>query len=102
VDGPQEIRNLVIRARGGPGGGSPGGSSGDALEAFGELVKRFQDMAYGYAYSILTGLVGYALPLVWIATHRFVTTLTTFASFGRRRTYRSEDEVRLRTYRRTA
>ena len=37
----EELKLLVIRAR-----------SGD-LEAFGEIVRRFQDMAHGYAYSIL-------------------------------------------------
>ncbi len=37
----EELRLLVIRAR-----------SGD-LEAFGEIVRRFQDMAHGYAYSFL-------------------------------------------------
>ena len=37
----QELKPLVQEA-----------CSGD-LEAFGQLVRRFQDMAYGYAYSIL-------------------------------------------------
>ena len=37
----EELKPLVIRA-----------SSGD-LEAFGEIVRRFQDMAHGYAYSFL-------------------------------------------------
>ena len=37
----EELKPLVIRAR-----------SGD-LEAFGEIVRRFQDMAHGYAYSFL-------------------------------------------------
>jgi DNA-directed RNA polymerase specialized sigma24 family protein len=37
----EEVRSLVVRARGGD------------LEAYGEIVRRFQDMAYGYAYSIL-------------------------------------------------
>ena len=36
-----ELRPLVERAQ-----------KGD-LEAYGEIVRRFQDMAYGYAYSIL-------------------------------------------------
>ena len=37
----EEIKLLVVRAR-----------SGD-LEAFGDLVRRFQDMAHGCAYSLL-------------------------------------------------
>jgi len=37
----EELRTLVERAR-----------TGD-LEAYGEIVRRFQDMAYGYAYSLL-------------------------------------------------
>ena len=37
----KELASLVIRAR-----------SGD-LEAYGEIVRRFQDMAYGFAYAIL-------------------------------------------------
>jgi RNA polymerase sigma factor (sigma-70 family) len=37
----EELKSLVIRAR-----------SGD-LEAFGKIVRRFQDMARGYAYSLL-------------------------------------------------
>ena len=37
----EEIRSLVSRSQ-----------AGD-LDAYGELVKRFQDMAYGYAYSLL-------------------------------------------------
>ncbi|MDY7010234.1 MAG: sigma-70 family RNA polymerase sigma factor [Planctomycetota bacterium] len=37
----EKIRTLVPRAR-----------KGD-LDAYGEIVRRFQDMAYGYAYSIL-------------------------------------------------
>ena len=31
----------------------PDGETGEKVRAFGELVERFQDMAYGYAYSIL-------------------------------------------------
>jgi len=38
----EELKSLVIKAR-----------AGD-LEAYGEIVRRFQDMAYGYAYSILS------------------------------------------------
>jgi RNA polymerase sigma factor (sigma-70 family) len=37
----EELKSLVLRAR-----------AGD-LEAYGEVVRRFQDMAYGYAYSVL-------------------------------------------------
>ena len=37
----EELKSLVTRAQ-----------SGD-LDAYGEMVRRFQDMAYGYAYSIL-------------------------------------------------
>ncbi len=37
----EELRSLVSRAQ-----------AGD-LDAYGEIVRRFQDMAYGYAYSIL-------------------------------------------------
>jgi len=37
----EELRSLVVRGR-----------AGD-LDAFGEIVRRFQDMAYGYAYAIL-------------------------------------------------
>ena len=37
----EELKSLVLRAR-----------TGD-LDAYGELVGRFQDMAYGYAFSIL-------------------------------------------------
>ena len=42
-----EIRQLVIRAA------AAHGDEADRLTAFGELVERFQDMVYGYAYSIL-------------------------------------------------
>lgn len=49
VEGPEKTRDLVIRAR----GGSPPADQAERLEAFGELVTRFQDMAYGYAYSVL-------------------------------------------------
>jgi phenylalanyl-tRNA synthetase alpha subunit len=45
MEGSEKTRDLVIRAR----GGDPAGR----LAAFGELVSRFQDMAYGYAYSVL-------------------------------------------------
>jgi RNA polymerase sigma factor (sigma-70 family) len=38
----EELRSLVTRAR-----------AGD-LAAYGEVVRRFQDMAFGYAYSILS------------------------------------------------
>jgi RNA polymerase sigma factor (sigma-70 family) len=37
----EELASLVIRARAGH------------LDAYGEIVRRFQDMAYGYAYSLL-------------------------------------------------
>ncbi|MFQ6077791.1 MAG: RNA polymerase sigma factor [Thermodesulfobacteriota bacterium] len=37
----EELKSLVIRAQ-----------AGD-LDAYGEIVRRFQDMAYGYGYSIL-------------------------------------------------
>ena len=37
----EELKSLVLRAQ-----------AGD-LEACGEIVERFQDMAYGYAYSVL-------------------------------------------------
>ncbi|MBI2850270.1 MAG: sigma-70 family RNA polymerase sigma factor [Chloroflexi bacterium] len=37
----EELKSLVVSAR-----------SGD-LEAFGEIVRRFQDMAHGYAYSVV-------------------------------------------------
>lgn len=37
----EELKSMVIRAR-----------SGD-LEAFGEIVRRFQDMAHGCSYSFL-------------------------------------------------
>lgn len=37
----EEIAALAVRARGGE------------VEAYGELVRRFKDMAYGYAYSVL-------------------------------------------------
>lgn len=37
----EDLKTLVIRSR-----------SGD-LDAYGEIVRRFQDMAYGYAYSVL-------------------------------------------------
>ena len=37
----EELKSVVLRAQ-----------SGD-LDSYGELVRRFQDMAYGYAYSIL-------------------------------------------------
>ncbi|MDD5191461.1 MAG: RNA polymerase sigma factor, partial [Dehalococcoidales bacterium] len=37
----EDIKNLVIKAR-----------SGD-LEAYGEIVRRFQAMAHGFAYSFL-------------------------------------------------
>jgi DNA-directed RNA polymerase specialized sigma24 family protein len=37
----EELKSMVIRAR-----------SGD-LEAFGKIIRRFQDMAHGYAYSLL-------------------------------------------------
>jgi RNA polymerase sigma factor (sigma-70 family) len=42
-----EIPALVIRAK------DSAGDRAGRLAAFGELVARFQDMAYGYAYSIL-------------------------------------------------
>lgn len=42
-----EIASLVERAR------DPGAAIAERHEAFGELVSRFQDMAYGYAYGIL-------------------------------------------------
>ncbi len=38
----EELRSLVIGAQGGN------------LDAYGQIVRRFQDMAYGYAYSILS------------------------------------------------
>ena len=37
----EELKSLVARSR-----------AGD-VDAYGEIVRRFQDMAYGYAYSIL-------------------------------------------------
>ena len=37
----EELEPLVVRAQ------------GDDLDAYGEIVRRFQDMAYGFAYSIL-------------------------------------------------
>ena len=37
----EELASLVVRAR-----------AGD-LKAYGQVVRRFQDMAYGYAYSLL-------------------------------------------------
>jgi RNA polymerase sigma factor (sigma-70 family) len=37
----EELKSLVVRAQ-----------AGD-LEAYGEVVRRFQDLAYGYAYSVL-------------------------------------------------
>lgn len=37
----EELKSLVVRAQ-----------AGD-LEAYGEIVRRFQDLAYGYAYSVL-------------------------------------------------
>ena len=37
----EELGPLVVRAQ-----------AGD-LDAYGEIVRRFQDMAYGYAYAIL-------------------------------------------------
>jgi len=37
----EELKSLVVRAQ-----------AGD-LEGYGEIVRRFQDMAYGYAYSVL-------------------------------------------------
>ena len=40
----EELRSLVVRAL-----------AAD-LDAYGEIVRRFQDMAYGYAYSILGDL----------------------------------------------
>jgi len=43
----EEIRSLVTRAV------APDGDPAERLAAFGELVRRFQDMAYGYAYSIM-------------------------------------------------
>jgi len=43
-----DIRRLVIRAA------AADGDEADRLAAFGELVGRFQDMAYGYAYSVLS------------------------------------------------
>ena len=38
----EELRDLVLQAR-----------QGD-LESYGKIVRRFQDMAYGYAYSLLS------------------------------------------------
>ena len=43
----EEIVALVIRAA------AKDGIRDDRLKAFGELVQRFQDMAFGYAYSVL-------------------------------------------------
>ena len=43
----EKIAALVIRAT------AKDGIRDDRLKAFGELVRRFQDMAFGYAYSIL-------------------------------------------------
>ncbi len=43
----EEIAALVIRAA------AKDGIRDDRLRAFGELVQRFQDMAFGYAYSVL-------------------------------------------------
>lgn len=40
----EELRTLVVAAR-----------AGD-LESYGEIVRRFQDLAYGYAYSLLRDL----------------------------------------------
>ncbi len=42
-----EAQDFVVRAA------APGGGTTDKLAAFGELVRRYQDMAYGYAYAIL-------------------------------------------------
>ena len=42
-----DIRRLVIRAA------AADGDQADRLAAIGELVERFQDMAYGYAYAVL-------------------------------------------------
>jgi len=42
-----EISNLILLAT------DIGADPGKRLAAFGELVTRFQGMAYGYAYSIL-------------------------------------------------
>lgn len=42
----EEIGNMVIRAVSAAG-------HEDRVSAFGELVRRFQDMAFGYAYTIL-------------------------------------------------
>ena len=45
MDSVQELSDVVITAQ---RGGGPAG-----LEAFGELVRRFQDMAVGYAFALL-------------------------------------------------
>ena len=37
----EELGSLVVRARSG------------SLDAYGAIVRRFQDLAYGYAYSLL-------------------------------------------------
>ena len=42
-----DVRSLVIKA------GTPSATRQEPLAAFQELVTRFQDMAYGYAYTIL-------------------------------------------------
>ena len=43
----EEIRSLVVRSR------AASAEQAERLAAFGRLVERFQDMAYGYAYSVL-------------------------------------------------
>src|SRR5688572_16719875 len=46
--GPEGVGDLVARAR------APEASLRCRQEAFGELVRRHQDLAYGYAYALLS------------------------------------------------
>jgi RNA polymerase sigma factor (sigma-70 family) len=74
----EEIETLVMRAA------SRAVKPAERLAAFGELVKRFQDMAYGYAYSILGDfhLAEDAAQEAFIAAYRQLPSLRQPAAFA--------------------
>lgn len=82
----EELRSLVVRAQGGD------------LEAYGEIVRRFQDMAYGYAYSVLGDfhLAEDAAQEAFIEAYRCLAALrepAAFAGWFRRIVYKHCDRI---------
>ncbi|MBI1930244.1 transcription termination factor Rho [Candidatus Poribacteria bacterium] len=67
----EELKSLILRAQGGD------------VDAFGTIVQRFQDMAVGYAYSILGDfhLAEDAAQEAFIAVYRDLSTLRAPAAF---------------------